>query len=100
MGNPPYDRDESQTDTSERRKGGMVRYDELRPAAWEYTAELLTLLDIIEHTLQVTPRAAALLKRIIDEALLTAAQLPTPTDAERKAPDVAREEIGQQPLFE
>ena len=78
----------------------MPYLDKLRPGGGEYTAELLTLLDIVEHTLQVTPRAAALLKQIIDEALLTAAQLPTPTDAERKAPDVAREEIGQQSLFE
>lgn len=74
--------------------------DEMRPAAWEFTAELLTLLDIIEHTLHVTPKAAALLEEILGGALLTAAQLPTPTDAEQEPPQVAREEVGQKPLFE
>lgn len=58
--------------------------DHIRPSRWTQSKELLLLLSILEHTIEVTPRAADLLERIVDGPLTPAADLPTPTPAERK----------------
>lgn len=60
--------------------------DDIRPERWTFTPELLTLLAILEQTVALTPRAAELLDRVVDGDLIDPATLPTPTDAERKAP--------------
>lgn len=60
--------------------------DDIRPDRWTFTPELLTLLAILEQTIALTPKAAALLERVVSGALVDPAILPTPTDAERKAP--------------
>jgi predicted helicase len=60
--------------------------DDIRPERWTFTPELLTLLTILEQTVALTPRAAELLDRVVDGDLIDPATLPTPTDAERKAP--------------
>ena len=60
--------------------------DDIRPERWTFTPELLTLLSILEHTVTQTPRAAELLNRVMRSDLIDAAHLPTPSDAERKAP--------------
>jgi len=60
--------------------------DDIRPEAWTFSEELLLLLSILEHTIEVTPRAAELLDQVLDGPLILAEDLPTPTDAERKAP--------------
>ena len=61
--------------------------DYIRPTRWTQSKELLLLLSILEHTVEVTPRAADLLDRIVDGPLIPATVLPTPTPAERKPPN-------------
>lgn len=60
--------------------------DDIRPERWTFTPEFLMLLAILEHTVNVTPRAAELLAGVVASELIDPASLPTPTDAERKAP--------------
>ncbi len=60
--------------------------DDVRPSRWTQSKELLLLLSILEHTVEVTPRAADLLGRIVDGPLIPASDLPTPTPAQRKPP--------------
>lgn len=60
--------------------------DGIRPTRWTQTKELLLVLSIIEHTIEVTPKAAALLDQIIKGPLIPASDLPTPTPANRKPP--------------
>ena len=60
--------------------------DDIRPTRWTFTDELLQLLAILEHTVEVTPLAAELLAEVLAGPLISADELPTPTDAERKAP--------------
>ena len=60
--------------------------DDIRPAHWTQTKELLLVLSIIEHTIVVTPNAAALLDQILKGPLIPAADLPTPIPANRKPP--------------
>jgi hypothetical protein len=60
--------------------------DDIRPTTWTNTAELLRLLAILEHTVSVTPDAAALLEKIIAGPVFTATELPTPSDVEMAPP--------------
>lgn len=60
--------------------------DLIRPSRWTQSKELLLLLSILEHTVEVTPQAADLLDRIVNGPLIPASDLPTPTSAERKPP--------------
>jgi hypothetical protein len=60
--------------------------DDIRPERWTFTPELLTLLAILERTVKLTPKAAELLDRVVAGDLIDPTTLPTPTDAERKAP--------------
>ena len=60
--------------------------DRLRPPRWDHAEELLLLLAVIEHTIEVTPAAAALLDRIVAGTLVAAADLPIPASIERKPP--------------
>ena len=60
--------------------------DAIRPPRWTQSKELLLLLSILEHTVEVTPQAADLLDRIVNGPLIPASDLPTPTPAERKPP--------------
>lgn len=60
--------------------------DDIRPAKWTFTDELLLLLHTLEYTVQVTPAAAELLEEVVAGPVFVADELPTPTDAERKAP--------------
>ncbi len=63
--------------------------DDIRPTRWTQTKELLLVLSIIEHTIEVTPKAAALLDQIVKGPLIPASDLPTPTEANRKPPKPA-----------
>ena len=58
--------------------------DDIRPTRWTQTDELLRLLAILEHTIEVTPTAAALLDDILDGPLIPATGLPKPTPDQRK----------------
>ncbi len=60
--------------------------DDIRPTRWTQSKELLLLLSILEHTVEVTPQAADLLGRIVEGPLIPASDLPAPTSAERKPP--------------
>lgn len=60
--------------------------DDIRPTRWTQTKELLLLLSILEHTVEVTPRAADLLDLIVAGPLIPTTDLPTPTPAQRKPP--------------
>ena len=60
--------------------------DDIRPTRWTQTKELLLVLSIIEHTIEVTPQATELLNEIVTNPLILASELPTPTPASRKIP--------------
>ncbi|WP_420625651.1 type ISP restriction/modification enzyme [Candidatus Poriferisodalis sp.] len=60
--------------------------EDIRPPRWTQSKELLLLLSILEHTVEVTPQAADLLDRIVNGPLIPAPDLPIPTPAERKPP--------------
>ncbi len=60
--------------------------DDIRPTQWTQTDELLLVLSILEHTVQVTPQAADLLDRIVAGPVILASDLPSPVEAERKPP--------------
>ena len=60
--------------------------DDIRPTRWTQSDELLLVLSIIEHTIEVTPKAATLLAHIVEGPLIPAADLPPPTPANRKPP--------------
>ena len=62
--------------------------DDIRPTRWTQTKELLLVLSIIEHTIEATPKAAALLTQIVNGPLIPATDLPTPTPANRKPPKI------------
>ena len=58
--------------------------DDIRPTRWTQTDELLRLLAILEHTIEATPTAAALLAEILANPLIPATDLPKPTPDQRK----------------
>ena len=60
--------------------------DDIRPERWTFSDELLRVIAILQHTVDVTPRAAELLAAVVAGPLVDPATLPTPTDAERKRP--------------
>lgn len=63
--------------------------DDIRPAAWTaaLTAELLELLWVIEATVAAQPELNAVLAQIVAGPLFAATDFPTPTAAERAAPN-------------
>jgi hypothetical protein len=60
--------------------------DGIRPERWTFTPELLTVIAILAHTVELTPNVADLLAQVLSSPLIDAAVLPTPNEAERKAP--------------
>jgi predicted helicase len=60
--------------------------DDIRPARWTFTEELLMLLALLERTIELTPNAADLLDRILAGALIDPSELPTPPDFQRQPP--------------
>ena len=58
--------------------------DDVRPTRWTQIDELLRLLAILEHTIEVTPTAAALLDEILASPLIPATKLRKPTSDQRK----------------
>ena len=69
--------------------------DEIRPERWtgEMTTELLELLWVLEATVEKEPELAAFLQKIVDSPTFEAAELPQPTDAERKPPEKPTEPV-------
>ena len=60
--------------------------DDIRPAHWEFTEELLELLWLLEATLELQPEGEALLEEVCASDTFSQSELPTPTEAERQPP--------------
>ena len=73
--------------------------DDIRPERWteELTRELLELLWVLEWTLEQYPTLDAWLEEVLASELFTAAEIPSPTEAERKEPKVQRGKRGDLP---
>ncbi len=71
--------------------------DDLRPQRWEFDEELLKLLWVLDHTLDLQPELAVLLAKVRAGALFAAAELPQPNEAQRRA---STEETGKTGLFD
>ena len=70
-----------------RKKGRITSpLDEIRPERWTFTNELLELLWVLEHTLNLEPTGASLLKRVIESECFTEDELPQPLGEERLPP--------------
>ncbi len=72
--------------------------DDIRPERWEFDGELLNLLWVLDHTVDLQPALAALLARVLAGPLLAAAELPQPDEAQRRA--AGAEGPGKTGLFE
>lgn len=68
--------------------------DAIRPDSWQFDDELLDLLWVLEHTVDLFPELARLLDDIIKGPLFVAADFPKPVRAERLGLK------GDLPLFE
>ena len=71
--------------------------DNIRPARWDFTEELLELLWLLEATLKLQPEGEALLEKVCASDTFSQSELPTPTDDERKPPKL--ESPAQAPLL-
>jgi hypothetical protein len=67
--------------------------DDIRPEQWEFDEELLDLLWVLEHTLEMCPKLRKVLNTILAGELFNAKDFPEPTAVERAAKKEA-------PLFE
>lgn len=69
--------------------------DEIRPERWtgDMTRELLELLWILEATVGKEPELAELLAEITNSEVFTAGELPQPTEEERKAPKMGKDNL-------
>ena len=72
--------------------------DDIRPESWTFGEELLELLWVLEATIALEPKGAALLEEVCNSDLFTADELPTPTNRERRAPRPARAVLAQPEL--
>ena len=75
--------DRRKTERSGRKSSPL---DHIRPKRWEFGEELLELLWVLEHTIELQPEGVALLDEVCASALFAADELPQPADAERKPP--------------
>ena len=66
--------------------------DEIRPREWpaDFTEELLELLWVLEHTINMSADLAAFLEAVIQGGVVAAEDLPTATEEQRKAPEIPR----------
>jgi hypothetical protein len=64
--------------------------DEIRPREWpaEFTEELLELLWVLEHTVNMSSDLIEFFETVLHGELLTAADLPSPTQEQRQAPRI------------
>ena len=59
--------------------------DKIRPAAWQFDEELLDLLWVLEHTVDLWPSLAQALNDILAGGLFAARDFPEPRPEERGA---------------
>ena len=74
--------------------------DEIRPERWTFGEELIELLWLLEATIALEPEGVTLLDEVCASPLFSADDLPTPTNEERKPPNVAPregEQLGMAP---
>lgn len=66
--------------------------DEIRPREWpaEFTEELLELLWVLEHAVNMSSDLATFFEAVIQGDVLAAEDLPMPTENQRKAPEIPR----------
>ena len=66
--------------------------DEIRPREWpaEFTEELLELLWVLEHTVNMSSDSTTFFEAVLQGDVLAAEVLPQPTEEQRKAPEIAR----------
>jgi hypothetical protein len=74
--------------------------DDIRPQRWTpaFTEEFLEILWVLEATVTTYPALESLLGRVVAGPTFTAAELPSPTDAERAAPSAPGTPEGQRTL--
>lgn len=60
--------------------------DDIVPASWTFSDELVELLNVLEQTVALTPVAAELLDRVVTGPLVDASLLPAASDQEGKPP--------------
>jgi len=59
--------------------------DKIRPESWQFDEELLDLLWVLEHTVEMWPELAGNLEEILAGELFEARDFPQPTEMERAA---------------
>ena len=70
-----------------RKKGRITSpLDEIRPERWSFTNELLELLWVLEHTLDLQPEGEALLRQVVESDCFADDELPQPLARERVPP--------------
>ena len=60
--------------------------DNIRPEVWEFDEELLDLLWVLDHTVDMFPDLAKTLDLVLASELFRGCDFPKPTEAERKGP--------------
>lgn len=60
--------------------------DDIRPESWEFDEELLDLLWVLDHTVDLFPDLEKNLDMILNSELFKSTDFALPTDAERKGP--------------
>ena len=60
--------------------------DDIRPEVWQFDEELLDLLWILDHTVDLLPELTAVFENILASNLFAATDFPQPTEAERQGP--------------
>lgn len=75
--------------------------DHIRPTEWsqEWSTELVEIVAVLQHTLDMMPAGVELLDRIIAGPLIQADELPPVPDELRKPPKVGRSPGNTQSLF-
>ena len=66
--------------------------DKIRPERWTFGEELIELLWLLEATIALEPEGVTLLDEVCASPLFSADDLPTPTNEERKPPNVTPRE--------
>jgi hypothetical protein len=75
------------------REGSRSPLDELRPASWCFTDELLALLWVVEACMSLRPELDSFLDDVCGGPLIPATVLPSPTAAQRREPEAAAEGV-------
>jgi hypothetical protein len=60
--------------------------DDIRPESWEFDEELLDLLWVLDHTVDLFPDLEKNLDMILNSELIKSTDFALPTDSERKGP--------------